>query len=278
MAVTVDTARVEAIIREVAEAEILPLFRNLAKGDISTKSGPNDLVTVADVAAEDALTPRLTELVPGSVVIGEESASKDPSVFDAFKGDAPIWIIDPIDGTRNFVNGKAEFATMVALVVGGATRAAWIYPPIDGSCAVAEEGSGAFWHGARLASKTDTPLGSMTGTYHKNYMPKEWARIIEPNLKSLGKTGPAHCAAYVYLRLSSGEADFGLHGKLMPWDHCAGDLMLREAGGGNYFIDDEAPHEYAPGLFPERPLASLADAAAGERVKAALTVKKTGIF
>ena len=264
----VDISAVETIIREVADEHILPLFRNLGRDDVSTKSGPNDLVTIADVNAENALAPRLMDLLPGSVVLGEEGTAKDPSVLDALAGDAPVWVIDPIDGTRNFVNGSAEFATMVALAEKGETRAAWIYPPIDGACATAEKGSGSFWRGEPMAGREGTELGAMQGTYHKNYIPKDWARRIEPNLKRLGKTGPAHCAAYVYLRLSSGEHDFGVHGKLMPWDHLAGTLMLREAGGEAGFLD--ANERYAAQVYPERPMLTVSDGARFDVLKQTL--------
>ena len=264
----VDMARVEAIIRETADEHILPLFRNLGKGDVSTKSGPNDLVTVADVAAENAMAPRLMELLPGSKVLGEEGASKDPSLFDVLKSEDPVWIIDPIDGTRNFVDGKAEFATMVALAQGGDILASWIHPPVEGTCAVAAKGAGSFWRGAPMDARKGRPFGKMAGTYHRGYMPKEWVRRIEPNLSALGKTEPIYCAAWVYLKLASGEADFGVHGKLMPWDHAAGILLLREAGGEALFIDED--ERYAPALYPERPMITVSDAAQAEEAVALL--------
>ncbi|MEM8985959.1 MAG: inositol monophosphatase, partial [Pseudomonadota bacterium] len=76
-------SKVEAALREVAAEHIIPLFGNLDVGDVKSKSGPLDMVTAADVAAEAALTPFLLDLVPGSKVIGEEAASEDPSIVDA---------------------------------------------------------------------------------------------------------------------------------------------------------------------------------------------------
>ena len=93
------------LLAEVARVEIVPRFRALAHGDWREK-GPGDIVTIADERTEAALAPRLQALLPGSVVLGEEAAAKDPSLFDLLSGDHPVWIIDPIDGTANFAEGK----------------------------------------------------------------------------------------------------------------------------------------------------------------------------
>jgi len=263
-----DVERVETIIREVCEEHVLPRFRNLKQDDVSTKTGPNDLVTVADVAAEKALAPRLTALLPGSVVLGEEGASTDPSLMEALGADAPVWVIDPIDGTRNFVKGIDEFATMVALVEKGETLAAWIHPPVSGDGAIAEAGGGARRSGAVLRARRGGALEDLAGTYHRSYVPKPWRARIEAAMPKLGRSFPAPCSAFVYLRLAGGERDFGVHGKLMPWDHAAGVLMLREAGGEAVFLD--ADERYAPKAYPDRPMLTVADGARADAIKGAL--------
>src|SRR6185437_14383172 len=107
-----DLAHIAGLIRETAAIEILPRFGTLASGDIREK-GPGDLVTVADTAAEQRLTRLLEEAVPGSVTLGEEAAAADASCFDRLAGAAPVWIVDPIDGTGNFVRGQTAFAVIV---------------------------------------------------------------------------------------------------------------------------------------------------------------------
>ncbi|NEE19559.1 inositol monophosphatase, partial [Streptomyces sp. SID7499] len=87
-------AEVEAAVRAAAAAEIMPRHRKLAAHEIIEKNGPHDLVTAADRLAEEHLTAALTELLPGSVVVGEESVHADPAVYDALDGDAPVWIVD----------------------------------------------------------------------------------------------------------------------------------------------------------------------------------------
>src|ERR1700743_2075316 len=111
----IDLKTVDQIIREVAAEQIMPRFRQLAEGDIEMK-GVNDPVTVADKEAERVLTERLTAYLPGSVVVGEESFAKDKAIMSHLDNEHPVWIIDPIDGTRNFVAGNPEFAVMIALV------------------------------------------------------------------------------------------------------------------------------------------------------------------
>src|ERR1700730_15726265 len=124
-----DAEKVGRLIAEIAAAEVMPYFQKLGHGDI-TEKGPGDLVTVADVAAERRLSAVLTDLLPGSLVVGEEAAAADPGVLEALAGDAPVWVIDPIDGTANFAEGKPVFAVMVALVRRGETVMAWIHDPV----------------------------------------------------------------------------------------------------------------------------------------------------
>ena len=104
---TVDIAHVENIIRAGAAEQIMPRCRKLAEHDVEMK-GVNDPVTVADKESERHLTMQLQDYLPGSVVVGEESFAKDPSILAHIDGSHPVWIIDPIDGTRNFVSGVPE--------------------------------------------------------------------------------------------------------------------------------------------------------------------------
>ena len=144
-----DAHEVERIIHAVAEREVVPRFGRLAATDISEKA-PGDLVTVADRAAEEALTAALRAVVPGSVVVGEEAVAEDRGVLAALDGDAPVWIIDPIDGTHNFVTDNPRFATLVALAHRGELMASWTYAPVLDLMATARRGAGAHLNGERL--------------------------------------------------------------------------------------------------------------------------------
>ena len=85
-------------MRQVAADIILPRHQKLGEGDITEKDH-GELVTVADIETEKWLSRELANLLPGSIVVGEEAAYADRSVFDRLSGDDPVWVIDAIDGT-----------------------------------------------------------------------------------------------------------------------------------------------------------------------------------
>ena len=148
----VDIDAVTGLMRSVAEAEILPRFRALGDRE-SWEKRSGAVVTVADEKAEAALADGLAAILPGSGIVAEEASEKAPETLDALNRPGPVWVVDPIDGTANFSEGKACFAVMIALAVDGETVAGWIYDPVAGSIAVAERGGG------RLAGRRPAPRG-----------------------------------------------------------------------------------------------------------------------
>lgn len=242
---SVDLDRVTRVLAEVAEAEILPRWRNLASADIREKTGPNDLVTVADEAAERALAPRLTALVPGSVLVGEEAVEADPGLLARLRGDRPVWIVDPIDGTKNFAEGGERFGVMVALVERDETIAAVIYEPVGGRSLQAESGQGAeavSADGTRTRLRVAEPTGieRMQGALNFRFIPDENVRkAVRANADGLlnGRHYRRGCAAYDYAKLAGGDWHFAFYWKNMPWDHAPGLLIHREAGGYSARLD-----------------------------------------
>ncbi len=228
----IDIDKVSSLIRETAELEVMPRYQALAHHEVRHKE-KGDPVTVADEASEARLTAALTDLLPGSLVVGEEAAEADPSVFGRLGEDAPVWIIDPIDGTRNFAKGQPVFAVMVALVQKGKTVAAWILELPNERMAVAESGGGAWLDGARVsAAAMPASLAEARGTLHASTWGRpEIARSLERNRGKIDQLKSLGCAGAEYLRLASGEMHFSLFTKLMPWDHAPGTLLYEEAGG-----------------------------------------------
>jgi fructose-1,6-bisphosphatase/inositol monophosphatase family enzyme len=224
-----DTATVADIVRDVAASEIVPRFQNLTAEDIREKK-PGDLVTVADEAAEEALTRRLSALLPGSLVVGEEAVAANPAVLELLKSKAPVWVIDPVDGTINFAQGRPEFAVLLALVQDGRTLAGWIYDPIAGRMAMAEEGGGAWLDGARLHVTHGAARSDLRGLIGANAHRRKLEGQVGPG-KLVGSLGALRCAGQEYLSLLTGAADFTAYRRIMPWDHAAGALLYREAGG-----------------------------------------------
>lgn len=224
-----DVEQVIAIIRETAQAEILPRFRRLQPHEIREK-GPNNLVTEADVAAERVLTRRLSGLLPGSLVVGEEAVAENPAVLDVLAGDDPVWIIDPVDGTNNFARHHPVFGVIVALVRQGRTVAGWIHHPLDDRTITAETGQGAWMNGARLHTAPAAPLEEMAGSVgHHN--PRLRSRV-----RSLTRAG---CVAHDYTELACGRLHFAHYNRLAPWDHAAGVLLVQEAGGHVALMDGQ---------------------------------------
>ena len=146
-----DTAAVAALLRAAADEAVLPRWRALRPEQVATKSRPDDLVTVADTEAEAIITAGLRELSPGTPVIGEEAVAADPSLLDGLTTLPAYWLVDPVDGTGNFVDGSPDFGVMAAYVESGEVAAAWIWLPVHDHLAVAVRGAGATLDGEVVA-------------------------------------------------------------------------------------------------------------------------------
>jgi len=237
---SVDIAAVDQIIRDVALTEIMPRFRKLAEGDVMMKA-KDDPVTIADQESERQLSARFMDYLPGSVAVGEEAVAKDPAVLAHLAGEAPFWIIDPIDGTRNFVAGKPEFAVMVALVRGKQPVASWIHDPNSGDTIMAEQGGGVWLRGKRLSLvKPGSGISTvgLVGTRVKKLISDP---SVMPTDAEIPKIEIGSCAGFDYPRLFAGEAtfadaktaraDFLFYRHTNPWDHVPGLFLHREGGG-----------------------------------------------
>src|SRR5687768_12192806 len=104
--------RVGDAMREASATEIEPRWTQLRDGDVRSKS-PGELVTVADEAAERLLTARLRDLTPSIPVVGEEACAANPGLLADLAG-ASAWLVDPVDGTSNFIDGGTDWSVMVA--------------------------------------------------------------------------------------------------------------------------------------------------------------------
>jgi fructose-1,6-bisphosphatase/inositol monophosphatase family enzyme len=246
MASSIDPDKVSDIIREAAAKHIMPRYKQLQQGDISTKSGPNDLVTVADKETEEALDKALTKLYPGSVVVGEESISAGTKNLDALKdGDNSkiVFVTDPVDGTWNYVHGNPEFCVMLACVENGEIRYGWIYDVLTKRMMLAEKGAGAYFDGNKMQVAKPKPMADLIGHAGKKYFPAPMRPHIEGFKPEVKKLFSISCAGHEYLRIASGAADFGIYSRIRPWDHFAGTLAVQEAGG---FVAKWDGTPYAP--------------------------------
>jgi len=248
MRTTFDAMEMQAVtdlLREVANAEIRPRFGMLASHEIAQKSAVNDLVTIADLETEKALAQRLRQLFPGCAIIGEEAVAADPALLDTI-GDAELaFIIDPVDGTWNFAHGVPMFATMVAAVRRGETIAAWIHYPMSDDTLATVRGSGAWridamGQSTRCSVSTRTRTEDMSGFMALPLFEPAHRQSLALSQMRLGGVTSYFCSAYEYRMLVTGAKEFGLNGRLMPWDHAPGQLLHSEAGGHSALCDGRA--------------------------------------
>ena len=231
-----DAAELTQILRAAARVEILPRFRNLEPDAVRTKSGPLDLVTVADEAAEALITQGLSRLFPDALIVGEEAAARDPALL-AQLADADLAIVvDPIDGTSNYAAGVPLFGVMAAVICGGEVVASVIHDPMSDDTAVAVRGEGAWTEAAdgrqrtlKVAAAVDPSL--MTGHVSLRYLPASLRDRMARNLWRVAGNWDYRCAAHEYRMLAAGHCHFLIFNRLMPWDHAPGWLLHREAGG-----------------------------------------------
>lgn len=217
------TDEVLAMLQEVADEVITPRFRRLAESDVSSKSHPGDLVTVADREAEVLITRRLTAAYPDALVLGEEAASADASVLDRFRAADHAFTVDPVDGTRNFVKGSPDHAVMVAELRGGAVVRSWIWQPQHHAAHVAERGAGAWRNDVRVHRP---PVGDgLLGVTSR----RGWIGRALGTLRTLELSW--RCCGVDYPAVVDGRADYALYKKTKPWDHAPGSLLVAEAGG-----------------------------------------------
>jgi len=245
-----DALRVGEILARAAQAEIMPRFRTLNADQVRQKSSSFDLVTEADEAAEKAISKELAAAFPGSVIIGEEAAAKNPDIVSGIADAELAFIIDPIDGTRNFVSSLPLFGSMIAATVRGEVVFGAIHDPVCEDTAFALRGEGAWREGkhrARAALKVadPVPLASMDALISTSFLAEPLRTTVNGNLARVGLTGSLRCAAHEYRLAAAGNCHLLLYNKLMPWDHAAGWLLHREAGGFSARFDGS---DYKPTL------------------------------
>lgn len=262
----------EDAVRAAAAAEIMPRWRQLAAHEVVEKSGPHDLVTVADRAAEEHLTAALTALLPGSVVVGEEAVHADPRVYEAVRGDAPVWIVDPVDGTRQFVHGDPGFCTLVALARHGELLASWTFAPARDEMAVAVRGRGARLNGAELRAGTPGAGAVLrVATSHPDYTtPDQKRALLGLAAAEEVEARPCGSAGLAYLAVARGELDALAFSWEYAWDHAAGLLLLAEAGGAHVTVGGRP---FSIGGGNVLPFAAARDAGTAERVRGLLTAQ-----
>lgn len=220
-------AAMHALLRDVSTKAILPYYQKLTAEQVEGKY-TDDVVTIADKLAEEMLGEGLRRLADLPVV-GEEAAYADAAVFDRLSGDC--WIVDPVDGTRNFARGAPPFGILIARASGGEAQAGWIYDVLSDRFCAAERGDGAFVNGERIeahATGEDPPVAAISLVFVEDAKREAIKAHVAPNYRLVDIPW---CAAEQYPRLALGVNDVSMFERTFPWDHAAGTLWLNEAGG-----------------------------------------------
>jgi len=220
-----------ALAREAGELIVLRRQGHIEVA--GTKSSSVDVVTAVDRESEALVHKRLGELRPGDGFVGEEGQARSSST-------GITWVVDPIDGTVNFLYGHPHYAVSIAAVTGEPVPGEWqveaggVFNPATGELFHATRGEGAFLGDRRLSIGSPPALAQAllaTGFSYSQAVRREQARIVAallPEVRDIRRAGTASLdLAYV----AAARLDVYYERTLMPWDHAAGELLVREAGG-----------------------------------------------
>jgi myo-inositol-1(or 4)-monophosphatase len=193
-----------------------------------TQKGPNDFVTEVDKAAEEAILYTISKAYPDHSFLTEESGeilNKDSN---------SVWIIDPLDGTTNFIHGLPQYCVSIAFQQNGVIEHGVIYHPLTQDLFTASRGHGAQLNGKRIRVSKQTKLeGSLISAnlprepeYMESYC--RWMREIHDKVAGVRRSGST---ALDLAYLAAGYIDAFWTTQLQSWDMAAGSLLIREAGG-----------------------------------------------
>ena len=200
-----------------------------------THKGPNDFVSEVDQAAEAAIIDTLLTAYPAHGILAEESGRTHGARHSEF-----VWIIDPLDGTTNFLHGFPVYAVSIALAHRGVVQQAVVYDPTRNDLFYASRGRGAFLNDRRLRVSKRTRLAdALIGTgfpFRKGDSFQRYVKMFESVMQSCAGVRRPGAAALDLCYVAAGWYDGFFETGLNPWDMAAGSLMITEAGGlvGNF--------------------------------------------
>ena len=232
--------------------QIIDIVRKASKlltSDISIEQKGNDsnFVTSADVNVQHFLEEHLLKLIPGSTFLGEE---EDKKVVES----EYIWVVDPIDGTANFIRGLGASAISVGLVKDGNPYLGVIYEPYKDEMYYAERGRGAYLNGNPIhVSDRDfkhATLCSAASLYNKD-LAKPCFNIIQKVYYQADDFRRFGSAAIELAYLAAGRIELFFEIRLFPWDMAAGHVLIEEAGGIVEYLHEDK-------LYLDRPAGIIA--------------------
>ena len=252
------TEEILGLLQDVAARVITPRFRALASGEIDEKT-PGDYVTIADREAEVEIAAGLRAAFPHALIVGEEASFGDPRLMAELPEAAHAFVIDPVDGTRNFVHGNPDHAVLLAELRAGEVVRGWIWQPEHQAAFVTERGAGVTRNGVRLKAVARTGTPRIEGSSGRELRP-----LVDSPDWYVSRT--RFCCGIDYPRLLVGDVEALVYRNPKPWDHAAGALMMEEVGGVARLLDGSP---YAPGV-PHGVLLAAASAEIWDRATHAI--------
>ena len=197
---------------------------------VSSKRHPNDLLTEADLAVQDAVVGRIREVFPTDAIAAEERGLNDMPV----EPDRRCWVIDPIDGTQNFVRGIFPvFGVSIGFARGGRPVAGGVILPITGDLFLAEKGGGVTRNGR--PTQVSAEPHALTARVEVDFSgPPERVATLRRAGRIICECGQIRCncsTVFSLVSIASGDMDGFFHVALYPWDYAAGVVIVEEAGG-----------------------------------------------
>jgi fructose-1,6-bisphosphatase/inositol monophosphatase family enzyme len=214
------------VVRDVARSEIMPRFMRVG----ASRKDDGSLCTEADLASQQALMQALPTILP-CPVLGEEMSREEQARLWEDNPDS-LWVVDPLDGTTNFVNGLPHFAISVALVRAGRSEAGVIFNPVSGEMFHAERGRGAYLNDAALPlKKTPKSIGDTIAGVDVKYLHSGRLASRISSVAPFGTQRNLGSCTLDWCFLACGRFDLYVHGGQRLWDYAAGAVILEEAGG-----------------------------------------------
>jgi myo-inositol-1(or 4)-monophosphatase len=196
--------------------------------------GVADFVTHVDREAEAAIIDRIRATFPDHAILAEESASA-PAGGTAVAEGAPLWVIDPLDGTTNYLHCYPAYAVSIGVLIGGEPAVGVVLSGSSGEAWHAVRGDGAFHNGRRITvSGIESLSQALIGTgfpFKAQHLLPEYTRQFTHVLRRSAGVRRAGSAALDLCHLANGWFDGFWELSLAPWDVAAGTLIVREAGG-----------------------------------------------
>lgn len=221
---------VEELIRHVGDECIFNYFKRITDSDISYKESNMDPVTIADREAEKLLQEGLLKILPESLFIGEELYAIDQNIISFLdQGKKPVWVVDPIDGTDNFINGQSGFGVMVCLVFQGDIVASWLYEVTLKRMTSYYAPQSLYENGLEIIQKRDVN-GPLRGLIGKKLHRFPVVQKLKEECREIILEPAQEPSLICYHQMLVGSIDFLVFKVTYPWDHLAGIALLKPSG------------------------------------------------